>query len=236
MNEIMTIGGVDCYEKDGTAYLKLENVARGLGFVQAKNGVEYVRWETIGKYIEELGFPNKLGKEDFIPENIFYRLAMKAKNETAERFQAKVADEIIPSIRRTGGYGIEKKPLSIEDAFRLMGLINSTPSEKQPIIREVFSQAGVYIPEEGSYTDNIREGRRKPIYSDADGQIAAFLQGINPIGIPTNDVYREYAQYCSEYGCDPIPNVTFSKKVNQILGIKVIDKKVDGRKRRVFVC
>lgn len=106
MNElnIMSISGVDCYEKDGTAYLKLENVARGLGFTQEKNGVEYVRWETVSKYLDELHFPNKLGKDNFIPENIFYRLAMKAKNETAEKFQAKVADEIIPSIRKHGGY------------------------------------------------------------------------------------------------------------------------------------
>ena len=102
--QIINIDGVECYEKDGTAYLKLETVARGLGFTQEKNGVEYVRWETVLKYIEEIGFPNKLGKDGFIPENIFYRLAMKAKNETAERFQAKVADEIIPSIRKTGGY------------------------------------------------------------------------------------------------------------------------------------
>lgn len=29
---------------------------------------------------------------------------MKAKNEVAEAFQAKVADEIIPSIRKTGSY------------------------------------------------------------------------------------------------------------------------------------
>ena len=44
MNEIMNIGGVDCYEKDGTAYLKLEAVARGLGFTQiAKSGNEVVR-------------------------------------------------------------------------------------------------------------------------------------------------------------------------------------------------
>jgi phage antirepressor YoqD-like protein len=46
----------------------------------------------------------KDGLPDFIPENIFYRLAMKAKNETAERFQALVADEIIPSIRKHGAY------------------------------------------------------------------------------------------------------------------------------------
>lgn len=41
--EIMTIQGVKCYEVDGTAYLKLETVARGLGFTQDKNGVEYVK-------------------------------------------------------------------------------------------------------------------------------------------------------------------------------------------------
>lgn len=115
-NEIMTIEGVDCYEKNGVAYLKLETVARGLGFTQEKNGVEYVRWETVLKYIEEIGFPNKLGKDDFIPENIFYRLAMKAKNETAEKFQAKVADEIIPSIRRTGSYSSGKSKIE-QSAF-----------------------------------------------------------------------------------------------------------------------
>lgn len=103
--KVMNIEGIECYENNGTAYLKLETVARGLGFTQEKNGVEYVRWETVLKYIEEIGFPNLLGKNDFIPENIFYRLAMKAKNETAEKFQAKVADEIIPSIRKHGIYG-----------------------------------------------------------------------------------------------------------------------------------
>ena len=113
MNEVITISGVDCYEKDGTAYLKLEAVARGLGFTQTqeKNGTEYtsVRWERIEKYMEEIAFPHKWGKESFIPENIFYRLAMKAKNETAERFQALVADEIIPSIRKHGAYMTPQK-------------------------------------------------------------------------------------------------------------------------------
>lgn len=104
MNEIMNIQGIDCYEKEGVAYLKLETVARGLGFTQEKNGVEYVRWETVNGYLRELGFPNELGKGEFIPENIFYRLAMKAKNEVAEKFQAKIADEVIPSIRRHGTY------------------------------------------------------------------------------------------------------------------------------------
>ena len=110
---VINISGIDCYERDGTAYLKLDTVARGLGFTQEKGGVEYVRWETVDRYLREIGFPSKLGKEnfltngerpEFIPENIFYRLAMKAKNEAAEAFQAKIADEVIPAIRKHGAY------------------------------------------------------------------------------------------------------------------------------------
>lgn len=104
MNEIITINGVQCYEENGTAYLKLETVARGLGFTDNSKGTEYVRWNTVRQYLSEIGFSQEVAKNDFIPENIFYRLAMKAKNEAAERFQALVADEIIPSIRKTGGY------------------------------------------------------------------------------------------------------------------------------------
>ena len=108
MNEIMNISGIECYEKDGVIYLKLETVARGLGFTktESKNGVEYVtiRWERVFSYLDEIGFDHKWAKDGFIPENIFYRLAMKAKNEVAEKFQALVADEVIPSIRRHGAY------------------------------------------------------------------------------------------------------------------------------------
>lgn len=104
MNEIITINGVQCYEENGTAFLKLETVARGLGFTDNSKGAEYVRWNTVRQYLSEIGFSQEVAKNDFIPENIFYRLAMKAKNEAAEKFQALVADEIIPSIRKTGGY------------------------------------------------------------------------------------------------------------------------------------
>lgn len=108
MNDIMNISGIECFEKDGVAYLKLETVAWGLGFTKAevKNGKEYasVRWERVFGFLKEIDFDHKWAKEDFIPENIFYRLAMKAKNEAAEKFQAKIADEVIPSIRKHGAY------------------------------------------------------------------------------------------------------------------------------------
>lgn len=101
------ICGVDCYEQNGVAYLKLENVARGLGFTRiAASGNEVIMWNRVEKYLEDLGVHTS-AHDGFIPENIFYRLAMKAKNETAEKFQALVADEIIPSIRKNGIYATD---------------------------------------------------------------------------------------------------------------------------------
>lgn len=105
----MLLGGIECYELGGTVYLKLEAVARGLGFTQiAHSGNEVVRWERVDKYLEELGIPTSGDdntRPNFIPENISYRLAMKGRSRAAEAFQAKVADDIIPTIRRTGRYG-----------------------------------------------------------------------------------------------------------------------------------
>lgn len=49
-------------------------------------------------------FSPDVAKNDFLPENMVYRLGFKASNETAQRFQAVLADEVIPAIRKTGGY------------------------------------------------------------------------------------------------------------------------------------
>ena len=124
MQDIMNINGIECFEKDGVAYLKLETVARGLGFTRiADSGNEVVRWERVDKYLKELGFVPTSGHDGFIPENIFYRLAMKAKNEAAEHFQAKIADEVIPSIRKYGAYmtpeTLEKVLLSPDTLMQL---------------------------------------------------------------------------------------------------------------------
>lgn len=114
MNDLVTIKNVRGYvDEKGTAFLNLEDVARGLGFTQIENGKEYLRWDRITEYLQELSFPTcgekenfdqKWSKDSFIPENIFYKLCMKANNETARRFQNLVCDEILPAIRRDGGY------------------------------------------------------------------------------------------------------------------------------------
>lgn len=103
--EIQLIEGVSCYEENGVAYIRLEDAARGLGFTQiANSGNEVIRWERVRKYLAELGIPTCGDGElpEYIPENIFYRLCMKANNETAQKFQALVCDVILPELRKRG--------------------------------------------------------------------------------------------------------------------------------------
>lgn len=145
MNEIMNISGIECFEKDGTAYLKLEAVARGLGFTRiADSGNEVVRWERVDKYLNELGFMPTSGHDSFIPENIFYRLAMKAKNEAAERFQAKIADEVIPSIRKHGAYmtpeTLEAAILNPDTMIKLCTALKDEQEKRKALEQQIESQ------------------------------------------------------------------------------------------------
>lgn len=120
--EIITVQNVRGYiDATGTAHLNAEDVARGLGFVMVRkervtasgDNYEAVRWERVNGYLRDL---DCLGEDDadikagdYIPENWFYLLAMKASNETAKAFQKTVANEILPTLRRTGTYSISPK-------------------------------------------------------------------------------------------------------------------------------
>lgn len=94
--------------EDGSISVNAEDAAIGLGWIQTqtKNGKRYIsiRWETLNMHCNGFGFPNKLGKDDYIPESLFYLLAMKANNERAQKFQKWVAIDVIPQIRKTGMY------------------------------------------------------------------------------------------------------------------------------------
>lgn len=174
MNElqIINIDGIECYEKDGTAYLKLEAVARGLGFTRiAASGNEVVRWERVEGYLKDLGVPT-CGHDEFIPENVFYRLAMKAKNDVAERFQAKVADEIIPSIRKHGGY-IAGQEMMTDDQLLAKALLvaQSKIAERDKIITQKQEQIEKMKPKE-VFADAVATSNQSILI----GQLAKILR------------------------------------------------------------
>lgn len=176
MNElqILNVDGIECYEKDGTAYLKLETVARGLGFTFiAKSGNEVVRWNTVYGYLKDLGVATSCNGAsyqddcpDFIPENIFYRLAMKAKNEVAEKFQAKVADEIIPSIRKHGGYIAGQETMTDDELLEKAILVAQRKiAERDRIIAQKQERIEQMRPKE-VFADSVSASRQSILIGD----------------------------------------------------------------------
>lgn len=136
---------------NGEYLFDAERVARSLGFTQIKNGVEYIRWETINKYLGKT-FSQHLGKGDFIPESAVYKLAFKASNEVAEKFQDWLAIEVLPEIRQTGGYIPTFEDDADEDIMARALLIaqnkiqlkNKVIAEKDALILELEPKAEQY--------------------------------------------------------------------------------------------
>lgn len=86
-----------------TILFDAEHVARCLGFTTvAKSGNVTIRWSRVNEYLPK-DLP-QVAKGDLIPEALVYKLAFKASNDTAERFQDWLATEVIPQIRKTGAY------------------------------------------------------------------------------------------------------------------------------------
>lgn len=93
--------------EDGSISINAEDTAIGFGWTQEKGSKTYVRWETLNGYLRDLGFSQEVGKEDFIPESLFYMLGFKAGNERAVKFQQWLAMEVLPSIRKNGIYATD---------------------------------------------------------------------------------------------------------------------------------
>lgn len=162
MNNLVAVSGVRGFEKDGVAYLNLEDCARGLGFTTvAASGNECVRWQTVKRYLDDLSVAGCCNGNlpDFIPENVFYRLAMKAKNETAEKFQAKVADEILPAIRKTGGYLGNTADMSDMEIMAKAFLISKrTIEEKDELITKLSDTNKKLLPK-AEFFDAVAESK-----------------------------------------------------------------------------
>ena len=89
--------------ENGESLFNVGSVARSLGITRiATSGNEVIRWERVNKYLGE-SCP-QVGTGDFISEPMVYKLAFKANNEVAEKFQDWLAVEVLPSIRKHGAY------------------------------------------------------------------------------------------------------------------------------------
>lgn len=94
--------------EDRSISLNAEDTAIGFGWYQIKNNKKYPKWERVNGFISEFGNSPLVGKDDYIPESLFYLLGMKANNDVAKKFQMWLATEVLPSMRKYGMYATDE--------------------------------------------------------------------------------------------------------------------------------
>lgn len=204
MNEIVVIQNVRGYcDEFGTAWLNVEDVARGLGFTQiAASGNEVVRWERVNGYLRGFRFIPTGGDDvkagDYIPENVFYRLAMKANNAVAETFQAKIADEILPAIRKTGIYVNPQAVISPQYLRQLADAMEAKDKKISALTAQIERNA----PKVG-YCDSILQCKElvttTKIAKDYGFSGRAFNRLLHELGVQfkQGDIWLLYQKYSS---------------------------------------
>jgi hypothetical protein len=129
---------------DGSISINAEDTAIGFGWYQNKHGKLYPKWERMNGFIKEFGFSPLVGKDDYIPESLFYLLGMKASNKVAQDFQKWLAIDVIPSVREHGIYSIGTREQEIITAMKaeLTEIVDNIVARK---INEIEEKCSEYI-------------------------------------------------------------------------------------------
>lgn len=129
MNELQIFnsdefGEVRTIEIDGKPYFVGTDVAKALGYNNPRDAVS-----RHCKGVVKHDTPTSSGVQlmSYINEGDLYRLIMKSKLPSAEKFESWVMDEVLPTIRKTGSY---QKPMTTAEQIQLLAQGNVELKEK----------------------------------------------------------------------------------------------------------
>nr|DAP38860.1 MAG TPA: repressor domain protein [Bacteriophage sp.] len=112
--ESSEFGKIRTVEIDGKPYFVATDVARALGYSNPRKAVN-----DHCKGVTKCDTPTSSGVQrmSYINEGDLYRLIMKSKLPSAEKFESWVMDEVLPTIRKTGSYN---KPMTTAEKIHLL--------------------------------------------------------------------------------------------------------------------
>lgn len=133
-NEIISFdnpefGQVRAVDVDGRPIFCAKDIAKALGYSDTKNAIK-LHCKGAVKY-HPLKTAGGTQKARFITEPDVYRLITHSKLPNARRFEAWVFEEMLPSIRRTGGYVAAKPDESPEEIMARAVLVAQETIERQ---------------------------------------------------------------------------------------------------------
>ena len=156
MNELQIFssdefGQIRTAEINGKPYFVASDVATALGYANPRKAII-----DHCKGVTKRDTPTSGGTQElsYINEGDVYRLIMRSKLPAAEKFESWVMDEVLPSIRKNGGYIAGQETLSDEELLsKALMVAQKKIDEKNELIAMQDSR--------------IQEMRPKEIFADA---------------------------------------------------------------------
>ena len=186
MNELQffnseEFGEIRTAEIDGKPYFVGTDVAKALGYNNPRDAVS-----RHCKGVVKRDTPTSSGIQSmsYINEGDLYRLIMKSKLPSAEKFESWVMDEVLPTIRKTGSY---QKPLTtveqiqviatgfLDHEERLNRLENTMTIDyaQQEAIRDLVSS--VVIAHLGGKESNAYKEIGKKVFAECNRDIKTYF-------------------------------------------------------------
>jgi putative DNA primase/helicase len=96
------------------------------------------------------------------------------------------------------------------------------------------------VLENRAFTASERVQKEMDEYEESNNPVLGFFKECEAEDFrienePTNTVYKRYQEYCIANSLQAMSNIEFSKQVNRIMNFKIADKKINGKKFRIFV-
>ena len=197
MNELQIFnseefGEIRTIEIDGKPYFVAVDVATALGYATPRDAIS-----RHCKGVVKRDTPTSSGVQQmsYINEGDLYRLIMKSKLPSAEKFESWVMDEVLPTIRKTGGY---RKPMSTAEQIKLLALGNTELNERVSDVEKKIDSLENDMPLYGCEIDDIKNHVNRKVVNVLGGKTSEAYRDGSIRSSVFKDIYRQLKR---EYGC-----------------------------------
>lgn len=157
-------GEVRTVEENGAVLFCGSDIAKALGYAKPQNALNahcrgaLKRGIGVQTGTKADGTPAMQEVEMlFIPEGDVYRLAARSKLPGADAFERWIFDEVIPSVRRNGGYLMGQETMSADELMaRALMVAQKTLADREARISALTVQNAILAPK-AEYFDELVE-------------------------------------------------------------------------------
>ena len=144
--------------------------------------------------LTRLNLGSRAGETNFITESGLYAVILRSDKPNAKKFRKWVTSEVLPTIRKTGGYN---KPMSTAEKIKLLAQGNEELNERVEKVEDKLDSLENDMPLYGCEIEELKNHISRRAISILDGKNSEAYKDASIRGTIYKDIYRQLKR---EYG------------------------------------